>query len=53
MYDPDLFELFNPIQREFAAKAVTRDGGTVPDILCLDVRTPVKREAGCDRPLSP
>ena len=35
MYDPDLFELFNPIQRELAARAITRDGAIVPDILCL------------------
>src|SRR4029453_12694152 len=35
MYDPDLFELFNPIQRELAAKAITRDGTILPDILCL------------------
>jgi endonuclease/exonuclease/phosphatase family metal-dependent hydrolase len=35
MYDPDLFELFNPIQRELAAKAITRDGTSLPDILCL------------------
>jgi endonuclease/exonuclease/phosphatase family metal-dependent hydrolase len=35
MYDPDLFELFNPIQRELAARAITRDGTTLPDILCL------------------
>ena len=35
MYDPDLFELFNPIQRELAARAITGDGTIVPDILCL------------------
>jgi endonuclease/exonuclease/phosphatase family metal-dependent hydrolase len=35
MYDPDLFELFNPIQRELAAKAITRDDTILPDVLCL------------------
>jgi endonuclease/exonuclease/phosphatase family metal-dependent hydrolase len=35
MYDPDLFELFNPIQRELAATAIRRDGTILPDIVCL------------------
>jgi endonuclease/exonuclease/phosphatase family metal-dependent hydrolase len=35
MYDPDLFELFNPQQRELTARALSRDGATFPDLLCL------------------
>lgn len=35
MYDPDMFDLFNPRQRRLTAKALSRDGGLFPDILCL------------------
>jgi hypothetical protein len=27
MYDPDMFDLFNPLQRELTAKALSRGGG--------------------------
>jgi hypothetical protein len=35
MYDPDMFDLFNPLQRELTAKALARDGGVLPEVLCL------------------
>jgi endonuclease/exonuclease/phosphatase family metal-dependent hydrolase len=35
MYDPDMFDLFNPLQRDLTAKALSRDGAELPDILCL------------------
>jgi endonuclease/exonuclease/phosphatase family metal-dependent hydrolase len=35
MYDPDMFDLFNPLQRELTAKALSRDGVGLPDVLCL------------------
>lgn len=35
VYDPDLMLLFNPEQRELAAKVITRDGTGFPDIVCL------------------
>jgi endonuclease/exonuclease/phosphatase family metal-dependent hydrolase len=35
MYNPGSFELFNPLQRELAARAVTRDGTVVPDVVLL------------------
>ena len=46
MYDPDLFELFNPIQRELAAQAITREGTVRPDIVCLqEVESLIARSA--------
>jgi endonuclease/exonuclease/phosphatase family metal-dependent hydrolase len=35
MYNPGAFELFNPLQRELAARALTGDGSSFPDILLL------------------
>jgi len=35
MYDPDMFDLFNPLQRDLTARALSQDGGGLPDILCL------------------
>jgi endonuclease/exonuclease/phosphatase family metal-dependent hydrolase len=35
MYNPGSFELFNPVQRQLAARALTRDGTLWPDILLL------------------
>jgi endonuclease/exonuclease/phosphatase family metal-dependent hydrolase len=35
MYDPDLFELFNPEQRRLMAQAIFRDGTGEPDIICF------------------
>jgi endonuclease/exonuclease/phosphatase family metal-dependent hydrolase len=35
MYDPDMFDLFNPLQRELTAKALSRNGSGLPDVLCL------------------
>jgi endonuclease/exonuclease/phosphatase family metal-dependent hydrolase len=35
VYDPDLMTLFNPEQRELAARALTNDETDLPDIVCL------------------
>jgi endonuclease/exonuclease/phosphatase family metal-dependent hydrolase len=35
MYNPGAFELFNPIQRELAALALSRGGATFPDVVLL------------------
>lgn len=35
MYNPGAFELFNPVQRQLAARALTRDGTAHPDVLLL------------------
>lgn len=35
MYDPDMFDLFNPLQRELTARALSRDGVGLPEVLCL------------------
>jgi endonuclease/exonuclease/phosphatase family metal-dependent hydrolase len=35
MYDPDLMTLFNPEQRELAARAMTNDKTDFPDLVCL------------------
>ena len=35
MYNPGSFELFNPVQRELAARVVTRDGSVLPDVVLL------------------
>jgi len=35
MYNPGSFELFNPIQRELAALALSRGGGKRPDVVIL------------------
>jgi endonuclease/exonuclease/phosphatase family metal-dependent hydrolase len=35
MYDPDLMTLFNPEQRELAARAMTNDKTNYPDLICL------------------
>jgi len=34
-YDPDLMTLFNPEQRELAARAMTADRTAFPDLVCL------------------
>jgi hypothetical protein len=34
MYNQDAFQLFNPIQRDLAAKAITGDGTRLPEIVC-------------------
>ena len=35
MYDPRLFDLFNPEQRRLTAQAIFQDGTVEPDIICL------------------
>jgi endonuclease/exonuclease/phosphatase family metal-dependent hydrolase len=35
MYNPGAFELFNPAQRDLAARVMTRDGTVLPDIVLL------------------
>jgi endonuclease/exonuclease/phosphatase family metal-dependent hydrolase len=35
MYNPGSFELFNPVQRKLAARALTRDQTVLPDVLLL------------------
>src|SRR3954447_22055397 len=35
MYDPDMFDLFNPLQRDLTAKALKRGGTGLPELLCL------------------
>jgi endonuclease/exonuclease/phosphatase family metal-dependent hydrolase len=35
MYDPDLFELFNPEQRRLMAQAIFQSGAVEPDIICF------------------
>jgi len=35
MYDPDMFDLFNPLQRQLTAQALSRDDSGLPDVLCL------------------
>jgi endonuclease/exonuclease/phosphatase family metal-dependent hydrolase len=35
MYNPGSFEFFNPEQRALAAQALTRDGQSLPDVVCL------------------
>ena len=35
MYDPDMFDLFNPLQRDLTAKALKRGGTRLPEVLCL------------------
>lgn len=35
VYDPDLMTLFNPEQRELAARVITRDRTMLPDVVCL------------------
>ena len=35
IYDPALFELFNPTQRKLAARAITNDGNDFPDTICF------------------
>ena len=35
MYNPTAFELFNPLQRELAARALTRGDSTLPDVVLL------------------
>lgn len=35
IYEQDAFRLFNPLQRDLAAKAITGDGTRLPDVLCL------------------
>ena len=35
MYDPDMFDLFNPLQRDLTAKALKRGGTKLPEVLCL------------------
>ena len=35
IYDPDLLDLYNPVQRGLSARALTRDGTTLPDVICL------------------
>lgn len=34
-YDPDLIDLFNPEQRDLAARALSNDGTEWPDVVCL------------------
>jgi len=35
VYDPDLFQIFNEKQRKLAVRALTNDGQSFPDIICL------------------
>jgi endonuclease/exonuclease/phosphatase family metal-dependent hydrolase len=35
IYEQGAFRLFNPLQRDLAAQAVTGDGTRLPDVLCL------------------
>jgi endonuclease/exonuclease/phosphatase family metal-dependent hydrolase len=35
LYNAALFQIFNPLQRKLAAKAITRNGQSFPDIICL------------------
>jgi endonuclease/exonuclease/phosphatase family metal-dependent hydrolase len=35
MYNPGAFEIFNPAQRDLAARALTRDHTAYPDVVCL------------------
>jgi endonuclease/exonuclease/phosphatase family metal-dependent hydrolase len=35
MYNPGMFDLFNPQQRDLTARALSRDGTGLPDVLCL------------------
>jgi hypothetical protein len=35
MYDPDMFDLFNPLQRDLTAKALKRGATGLPEVLCL------------------
>lgn len=35
MYDPDMFDLFNPLQRDLTAKALSRNETGFPEVLCL------------------
>jgi endonuclease/exonuclease/phosphatase family metal-dependent hydrolase len=35
VYDPDLLEIFNPVQRTLSARALTQDGTILPDVICL------------------
>jgi endonuclease/exonuclease/phosphatase family metal-dependent hydrolase len=35
VYDPDLMEIYNPVQRALSARAITRDGAVLPDVICL------------------
>ena len=35
MYSPAMFDLFNPDQRKLTARALSRDGSGLPDVLCL------------------
>ncbi len=35
IYNPELFDLFNKAQRQLAAKAITNDGLSCPDVICL------------------
>jgi hypothetical protein len=52
MYNPGAFELFNPLQRELAARALTRDGSSFPDILLLqEVESLIALRAFNDGPL--
>jgi hypothetical protein len=35
MYNPGMFDLFNPQQRDLTARALSREGTGLPDVLCL------------------
>ena len=35
IYKPELFDLFNPTQRELAGRAITNDKQDFPDVICL------------------
>ena len=35
IYDNDLLQLFNPVQRELAARAITNNRSKYPDVVCL------------------
>jgi endonuclease/exonuclease/phosphatase family metal-dependent hydrolase len=35
MYNPTAFELFNPLQRQLAARALKRESGSLPDVVLL------------------
>lgn len=35
VYDPHLFELFNETQRELSVRALTDDGKSFPDVICM------------------
>lgn len=34
-YRKGFFEIFNPVQREFAGRALTNNGQSYPDVMCL------------------